>query len=493
MNEEVARLYKNLETISKSNIQEVFKESPKMLRLLDFLDQAKMKFKTPKAVNYIYAEELKETTYSVLINRFYKLRQSLKEWLLGQLKNNPICFSPEEQELAFLRLLVVQNQHSYALERLLKLETKCWEYNLFELLPEIMQLILRAYDAINDDVTAHREEYYEKLTIASDLEQVLQWMRRAYRGIYNNPNDYAKVVAQMHRKIKNYKTYPRFEMLYHFTAFSNGAYRFHITNKSSNALVRHLNRLEKLAKANPKVPVIYYEPYHREKINLALSRTKSVFWAQRGEFKRAFIEMRNAHKLGAKNPMLEPRRGERSIINNIGICICTKEYDYALKLLGSLEDFYEGQDYEKPYHRLYLEYMHLYSTAFPKFNTKDSKLIEEMVDAYIQILAKQPKTAYNHYEWALATRCDFYITKLELKEASKLLNEKGLKAHYEQFGTWKHTIGLVEALAARDATQLEEYLTKVQQYMLENPPKAIIVLHYEWIIRVLKFYIKEFG
>ena len=144
MNEELFLLFCEMNSASRTVLNHAFSRSPKMLQLINFLETSKTAFKTPKAIHVVYSEELDTVEYSKLINRFYKLRQQLIEWLYHYLKKTENYSSKEEQSLNFIRYLVNENQFKTALDKALKLEKYCRKLNLFELLPGVLNMIIYA-------------------------------------------------------------------------------------------------------------------------------------------------------------------------------------------------------------------------------------------------------------------------------------------------------------------------------------------------------------
>lgn len=492
MNEEVLRLYQNLESSRKKHLEEIFQESPKTLLFIEFLANCDKRFKTPKAVNFIYKEELEELPYTTLVNRYYKLRQSLKEWLLAQLKHSSVCFTAEEQELAFLRLLVVKNQFAYALDLLKNLEKKCWEANLFEILPEVLQLIIRCIRSVLKYDDPQRKEYQEKFKLAIDLLEILQTMQYKFQYIYSHPDEYQSIIASLRREIKKHKQYHRFTLLYHYIAFSTGVFLPEISTKSRNALSRHINQYEKLSQKHKNTPITYFEPYHREKIEIDLCLRQAMFDQSRLLFKRALKEAKKHQELTQKYDFLHPPRSENRYLNLIYVAICGEGFDFALKLLKELELFYEEQELDHSPLRLHMEYMNVYNNAFPSKRCPNPKELEQGMLAYIEHLRKVYKGDESKYLWALAVLMDFHIIHLNIDEAERLLQNKQVKKLHQELGIWETTHLVVDALARKDRTRLLKQ-HKLIKTKLEDEQKLELgaLLHYKWLANVTKYYVEH--
>jgi hypothetical protein len=277
MNREIRHLYNSLNAASKTQLRVDFEQAPKMLRYIDLLETNQL-IPTTKAVNYIYKGVLSTVAHQVLVNRFYKLRTKMRLWLLKQLKNNPICFIPEEQEFALLRWMVVKNEQQYAYEQLLVLEERCWTNNLFELLPEVLSLLQRSAHAC--DIWDRKMElvYVEKVDLANELRYHFQRINNQLFYLKNNLDQYKAVLDSIRRRIKAYRAYPRFALLYHFIAFIIGVYGRDLVQQKGHALTRHLNSFRNLRKKYPSMPVSDVEPYYQERLEASFYPKEAVFW-----------------------------------------------------------------------------------------------------------------------------------------------------------------------------------------------------------------------
>ena len=166
MNKEVKYLIDALSAKQKKQLKKDFENAPKMLVYINLLENNKT-ISTYKAINHIYELDIDDIDNTILTNRFYKLRQKLRIQLLEYSKNNATWIISEEQELIQLRFLVLQNKYTLALKRLQSLEKKCWEKNIFEILPEILSLILRCLHAFTHIDTKDYQLYLEKLELAN--------------------------------------------------------------------------------------------------------------------------------------------------------------------------------------------------------------------------------------------------------------------------------------------------------------------------------------
>jgi len=459
MNEELYFLYRDLSKTQKSYIAELFNNSPKLLRLIDVIRDKERDFTTLYAVRYIYEEEFKETDFQVLTNRFYKLRKELKDWLLAQLKDSPVCFTEEERELTYLRQLVISNEYAFALPHLEKLEKRCWELNLFELLPLLQELLLRCVQSTRRVDAKKQEEMLEKYELAHRLFMVLSKVKAVgFKSL--NTGELKDTIEYVRNIIKPYSAYPRFKMLYHYIAFSRGSNN---PTMKGQILVRHLNQYKKLREEYPDIPVTFYQRHYKEKNRLYFSIFESIFRANRNEHKKALelIKDKEAYQEGLD--MYFGTNGP-TLVNYFLISLYAQDYDFAWTRLEALiayktdNELEPAQDYPNE-----CDYLDFYSQAYPHYD------LPENIDRLLKVsIAYQKKIKHSRYI-ALRSVVHFQIYVIQKKWglARRELDNKHCEALFEQhkaqidFGAmFDKTLNL---LVEKDKKGMVEFVQEIKQ------------------------------
>ncbi|MCP4439007.1 MAG: hypothetical protein GY810_08705 [Aureispira sp.] len=492
MNREVSQLYYSLDPVKKEVVEEVFKDAPKVLRLVRFLgQQAGKDFKTPKAVRFIYREEQKEVESATLINRYYKLRQTLKEWLLGQLKNNIICFTDEERELAFLQLLVIRSEYAYALERLEKLEKQCWENNFFELLPQITRLLLISYDAIDPYNFERRNQLTDGFEKANKLSYLVNQLYVYDKRMHTNKKDYALYVNKIQKLIRDAKVYPRIQLIYHYIAFSRGIN----ANKMSNALTRHLNVLHKLRAANPNIPMFKFRPYYQAHLDEALAHYEQIYWFLKNKFLKAYYVIVRREEILKQNPFLQTEKTSNSYFNDMIVAMAANKVEAGLSYVSKYEEFVKHNNVvegDSPVCELSL---FVYTYAFPKIKHPNPQELLDEVAAHDENFKVQDDLSYGgilSWKWQLLVAYGYWEEAMELAKNEKLILYLGQHKKYLDMEPFTHE--LIAMLKAKDieklkATQkLNKQKTKVNK--LIAPPD--VIFHHRWLDNTLTYYLKKF-
>lgn len=480
MNEELFLLFCEMNSASRTALDHAFRQSPKMLQLINFLKNSKTTFKTPKAIHVVYNEELDTVEYAKLINRFYKLRQQLIEWLYHYLKKTENYASKEEQSLNFIRYLVNENQFKTALDKALKLEKHCRKLNLFELLPGVLNMIIYARQCLQLGGDKALIEAEKRLLEAIEWHQVLQklhyYHQKSFR-IYKE-DDYQQVLKSVRKLIAPYKHLPRFAILYHYIAFTKGCMVLGNVKKATNALMRHLNKLEALLKANPQIPMVFMTAYYNKMDPYNLLLLKAVFYFHRGEFNESAKVLKERDRIETANPNLPYPISEAQIRNTITILIVSKQYRLALKKWEQLLVFYKKHEQEERLDLALLEKANIYFFQYPKVHKKDLLSLYEKLKA-----TTNPAFA------AFMNISSIWMQLLLGKVISKEELEKG-KAMFEGYQIkGKLVEELNVAATQKDSLGLQRIIKKLEG-LLEQKNNSIQSIYYQQFLVIAK---KNYG
>lgn len=476
MNEELFLLFCELNSESRIALDAAFSKSPKMLQLVNFLKTVETTFKTPKAIHVVYSEELDTVEYPKLINRFYKLRQQLIEWLYHYLKKTENYSSKEEQSLNFIRYLVNKNQFKNALEKAIKLEKHCRKLNLFELLPGVLNLIIYARQCLSlggDKVLIEAEE---RLLEAIEWHQILQKLhyfhQKSYRAV--SEEDYQEVLKAVRKLIAPYKNLPRFALLYHYIAFSKGCTVLNNIQKSTNALMRHLNKLEAILKENPRMPMVFATAYYTKIDPYTLLLLKAIFYFRREQFNESTKALEERDRIETANPNLPYPTSESEIRNTISILTASKQYRLALKKWEYLVAFHKKHEQEERLEMALLEKVNIYFFQYPKVQKKDLLSLYEELEATNNPAFARFMTIGNIWMGLLLGKV---ISKEELEEGRSLIESCQIE------------VELIEELSAatiqKDSVGLQKIIKKIKD-LLEQKTSLFQSLYYQQFLVIAK-------
>lgn len=427
MNEELYYLYRDLPPLQQQHIQEIFQKSQKMQLLIEILEEKGKALTTVQAVNFIYKEELAHTHFKVLTNRFYKLRKELKDWLLQQLKHSPVCFTKEEQELLYLRQLVITNEYTAAYEKLLELEQHCWKLNLFELLPEIIELKIRSLQyTYNPDIEL-QSKALEGYQLANDLLLLLNQMKAiGFEKSFDFSFEQDADLQKLQKNIRPYKAYPRFKMTYHNICFSKG---FAKIDANRQLLSRHLNSYKKLKAAHPAIPSGFYERHYQDKDFLYFSIKEASYYTNMNAHKKALALLKKVIEV-EQNSSMYLRKNLGYLMNNFIIALCAQDYDFTLVQIAEYEAFGEANPGALDNYPMPCIWLDFYSQAFP-FYQAEAKQLEEWMTFSLNFEAQQD-VLYRGLRQVVHFK--IYILQKKWAAAKEVINNAHSLAFYKIYG-----------------------------------------------------------
>ena len=101
-------------------------------------------YKNSDAVTFIYIDDKDKNAYSVLENRYFKLRKKIHDELLKATSDTQTGeLLTEEQHILYRnKNLTSATNKEGAYKELVELEKVCWKKNIFELIPDIIDQLI---------------------------------------------------------------------------------------------------------------------------------------------------------------------------------------------------------------------------------------------------------------------------------------------------------------------------------------------------------------
>ncbi|MCP4440392.1 MAG: hypothetical protein GY810_15710 [Aureispira sp.] len=488
MNKDLYHLYKDLDSLRKKHLKEVFSSAPKMLRLIGLVESLGKNLTTIKAVNAIYKEDLENHSFQKLTNRFYKLRQELKDWLLAQLKDSPVCFTAEERELSYLRLLIIKNEYSHAFDKLKKLEKRCWDLNIFELLPQVLELCIRCAQATAYTNAKLQKEYVEKYQHAQKLIQLTKDLRmHGFSMVYSD--DKEQILQTMRRIIKPHTTFPRFKKTYHYLAFKGSIF---LAARQHNGISRHLNAYKKLVEAHPEMPGLHYEKDHIERTAIDFHKDEAVYWASRNNFKKANQQLQQQKEYLEKYSNIYVRVTERELHNSYLIAVNAGALDDAKGYIDQIKEFQQDHGEEDMLYPYFMNELNFYGIGFPKVKCPDSKALLDKVDIYMKSLDDRQKALTQTMKFKFLVALGDWDAAKKMLKSPELINFYAQQMDLDDFhARFEMLVSAISKQKMDDLRSLVELCKKrKKKHQLTMPNHSWFI--YCWMEQVSKFYIKKY-
>lgn len=478
MNKEIKHLYQELTIPNKEQLLKDFEQSPKMLLYIQALEESNL-VTSQKAIKIIYETEQDLVEANVLTNRFYKLRSSLRLYLLKQLKNQLKSSTDEETELQFLKLLLIKNEHAFVLERAKKLEQICWKNNLFELLPQLMSLMVSALHLHKSRNLEEIAVYVEKLDTANELlyafrkiENQINSFRLTINFGYNHEELtelYNSTITKIKRKSKAFKKYPRLSLIYHYVSFVIGSQLQAIVHKTSNALTRHLNQLDKLLSENPEMPILRYVPNYRFHDTDSLLLNKAVYWLNKKDPTKSYQQILERAQLKENNIHEYAILSGNDFYNTLLCCWAAKEFEAMLTYSQELKEFQlsnASTKHETPY---FVYDLLAYTGLFPRQKCPDPIRLIQMTKKF---LAEADENSI----WIYSAVGTFAMLYGFHKESRSFLEYPPLLAeHYQISDNNIPTLELLDVLESKDRQQLINLRLRIRNYKKQMPQQDVLM------------------
>lgn len=419
MNNVLQAGYDQLRQEERRSLRQRLADSPRAIRMLDFLEERKgRKFNTVDVVANVYHDEADED-FPTLRNRFFKLRKHI----LSLLDQNPsgsaggVTLLPLEEELYRCRQLIAGNHFNQVRKQLKELISECRKLNIFELLPEALNLLVYANLALNNFREHDRtlRDLEESSKLLDDLRSMQVLSRRIYLAAISRDTDtVVKHLQSMRRVVLRREGFPRFELFYQFTVVNNAA---SVPGYSSKGHARHLSALKSLTAKYPGMPAGSYEPHGASLMQYYILVADGTHHFMRGDVHTCYNLFKEAWDIQERVPNLKIRKSESNFKNKMAIEVATGRLREAVKTAHELIEFHKEHKQEEKRMNGYAELAIVYTYGFPGLQCPDPDFLLRQLKAYSALMKRAKSSSYGE---ALSTEAIFAFMNRDWKTAKKI-------------------------------------------------------------------------
>ncbi|HTF02506.1 MAG TPA: hypothetical protein VK826_00715 [Bacteroidia bacterium] len=425
--------YDQLRQEERNDLRGRLSDSPRAIRLLDFLEERKgRKFNTVDAVETIYDDEADEE-FTTLRNRYFKLRKHILSLLDGETSKggSGVILLPLEEELFRCRQMINGNHFNQVRKQLKELIAECKRLNVFEVLPEAINLNIYCNLALNNfrDHERRLSDLEESSKLLDDLRTIQAISRRIYMAVITR--DMAVVgkhLQAMRRIVLRRSAFPRFELYYHFTVVTNAAA---VQGYSGKGHARHLASLKKMMNKYPGMPAGSYEPNGPALIHYYLLIADGSHHYMRGEVQQCYSLFQEAWEIQERIPNLRIRKSESNFKNKMAIEVATGRYREAVKTAQELIDFHKEHKQDEKRLNGFAELAVVYSYAFPSMKCPNPDFLTQQLKTYTALLKRG--NADNLGD-VLSTQAIFAFMCKDWKAAKKIMSIESAKKVFRSMG-----------------------------------------------------------
>jgi hypothetical protein len=446
LNNILTERYLSLDAARKADLRRALDASPLALKLLDYLDSGKKhKASTLELVRHLYGEPTADATAQALQNRFFKLRKKVLD-LLDVASSDDASVQgvlPMERALYHCRELVNDNFFEQAQKDLQKLVADLWAKNIFELLPEALNLDTFCKRAMNM-LDLHRKGL-DEMELASSLHHDFRKMQAMGSRIFEatrrqEPEVAQKELAKMSVLSQRHHGYPRFAMVYHLAAVNNMPFW---PGYSSRAHMRHINSMQKILTAHPDMPSTSYERNAAAILRYYVAMGLSNVYYYKGEVPEAYTHALTAWNILSQTPNMRLKKTESHYLNKVSMETAVGKYREAIHTIEELIEFHKVQGQDEKRLQAFSVLATTYTYAYPHIACPDPTFLLHRLNDYIALMQQKHSPAICE---ALCTKAIFCYMIGRPKEAKELAMLPETQPIFEVpgFGVFRELLSLGE-------------------------------------------------
>lgn len=495
MNKYVYDTYTKLNETERAEFTGKFRNSPTVIRFIEFLgSSSNPNFKTRAAIEAVYGDE-KEKEYSILENRFFKLRKKIKDELEQTKRSeNLYVHTEEEQKLLFIKQLLASGNKETAHKELTELEKVCWERNIFELLPSVIdQLIFcnQSFNRLNENkpLFIRLEKAIELL---HDINVCGMTTRKIYeinftKGIKNAVSE----LKSLRKFASKHKEYPRFLLCYHHvSAYYKLGSKDYIGHTSE--ISRHLNAFKKLQSIHPMIPLMMYKVNYVQQQHMHFNQMTMSYHFGKCEFEETYQVMKEVWDVIMKeNSILKMYKTESSYYNMITAQCMTQRYQEALETINDFILYLKANHQTDKLVLANVLKARVYSDVYPQAYKIDPEFLLEQVEDYLKILKKEDNMMIS-LDQTLVLKAKLQIFKNQYKKAKAVIAEPVAKNYLlalNLFEPFMELINILSENSGRNNRKLSEF-NKTVQLLKHKANTPAEYMHIYWLQHYITYLLR---
>lgn len=435
MNKELYDSFKKLTDTAKNELRHKLKDSPVATNLFEYLDKAAVRtFKNRDVVSVIYTHEEKEIPYAVLENRYFKLRKKfLDEWLQETAPATNVL-AEEEQELLRCKELIMQNQKEQAYHKLCELEKECWDKNIFELLPSIIDNLIFCNQTLNK--LERNEKIFQRqlqaITLQADCYKMITLARKVYEINFRKGVKYArKELAEIKELSQKNKAYPRFLSTYHHVSlyYKLGSRDY---LEDMQVISRHFRQYKELNEKYPEIPLVSYRKNYSAFQHMHYRQIQVFYHFNRMEFEDAYQAMRDIWKMMySGNEVYSIFKTESIYVNMFSNQRFTERFQEAEETIKAYSEFLKENNMTSRMHYAYTMQAIILAFSKSKMRIKDIPYFLEKTNDYLKSIKINENVQTSAAE-VILTKAKLYFLLGEKAKSLSLLKDKETQEFMKQ-------------------------------------------------------------
>ncbi|MDZ4844948.1 MAG: hypothetical protein SH857_05290 [Chitinophagales bacterium] len=468
-----------------------FRDAPKALKLLQFLTtQRSEKLNMCHAVQHVYGAKAGDRNYTVYENRFYKLRKKIEDHLHEQDEPRMTTLTAEEKALMEAKSLIANGKFADAEKMLVTSEKNCRNKNIFEILPETIDLLIQARQSLNklEGSKELHQEFAEAITLYADMMEAKNLTRQIYEVNFKQGIKAAEPLFRRMAKLdRQHKKFPRFKLIYNFVAgyYKVGAGGTEYLDKT-NVTNRHIGVAKKIMQRYPEMPVVHYTANGQVTQRYRLMELQAMCYYNALRFAEAADEISQlyASVMQPQSPM-NRMKNEILFTNILHMLVAASRYKEALKVAQEYLKFLIENKRHEQSGNAYAEIANIHVSMFPQPSGYNPLLLLKKADEHIAALKKTNKNYFSRPMMAMKVK--LLLTLERYNEAEKLISDSKRQLHDDQ-NFLPSLLKLIAIKRNQDAGMSDKQLRALNilsksRKLSANTPGSY--LHWKWLEKMI--------
>lgn len=435
INAALLRKVKELSPDARSVFKTTYKKAPLVLNFLNFLELQKQdKFATRDAVTHLYGIKANHQNYTLYENRFFKLRKKVFDsFNTSPAELHPV-FTPQELELHEIKTLTIEGKYADAYPLLIKLEARLWKENVFELLPDVLDLLIHNHQVQRK--SADNARIYERVVLATEILADLNLAKLLARQIYDvNFTQGIKAASPLFLKLQrisiNRKSYPRFKLIYNLISatckLGGGGLDFKPDFKITNRFITVINQIHTL---HPYMPDYRFIAGYSATQTYNFQNLKVMNHFNAFHFKDAATLMKTLY-----DSVMEPGSSIRRSMGPVffstscHIFCCGERFNDALAAANYYLHYLRETKQNNLLIKAYFEIVNAHIWLYPVKSGYTDAFVLDKIDEYISIMKNEIHSIYfiGSANWL---KMKLYMAKGEFANAKKILDTADFSSYF---------------------------------------------------------------
>ncbi|MBC7863399.1 MAG: hypothetical protein IAF38_10520, partial [Bacteroidia bacterium] len=374
------------------------------------------------------------------------------------------------------------------------LEKSCWEKNIFELLPSIIDNLIFCNQLLNklERNVALYKRMEDALELQADIYRVISLARKIYEINFRKGISFAKNELAVMKDISlRHRDYPRFDLCYHHVSLY---YKLGSSDyiEDMQVISRHFGQLRELIKKYPHLPIVSYRRNYQLYQHMHYRQMTVFYHYNRCEFEDAYKMMKEFwDNVTARPDVYAMYRSESFFFNMFNCTRSTLRFTEADKIVDAYASFLKENKNSSKLVYAYTQKAMLYTEAWPNALGMQTDFLKQKLDEYLKQV-KDDNNVQTGYGEALVIKSRLCFLEKDFNKALALIKKPEAEKFLLNFDLCEMYNALYNYYVKTSVHSLEENteaknsLKKKLSKEIALTKKPVTLMSLRWVQRILE-------